>query len=243
MPDIFDLNLSNGKQYPYQIIYSKRAKYIRLKLSRRGELSVTLPSLTKPKLAHDFVQSKLRWIEKNLQGIDYQTINKLPELLNLQLLNEVWTIKYLNIDDHESSYLTLKECGNTVLELQGTFEQINNHGLVAKILNNWCRKKAKTIFNEMLQGLAELHGFHYQRLSIRSQKTRWGSCSQQKNINLNAKLLFMPDAIVKYVMIHELCHTLEMNHSARFWDLVEDCDPQYMDHQQQLKTLGRKITI
>ena len=95
----------------------------------------------------------------------------------------------------------------------------------------------------MLQELAELHGFHYQRLSIRAQKTRWGSCSHQKNINLNCKLLFMPEEVVKYVMIHELCHTIEMNHSSRFWALVNDCDPSYKKHKQQLKDLSREVVL
>jgi predicted metal-dependent hydrolase len=94
-----------------------------------------------------------------------------------------------------------------------------------------------------MEALAEEHGFHFNRLSFRSQKTRWGSCSGNKNISLNSKLLFMSEAVVKYVMIHELCHTVEMNHSSRFWSLVEDCDPEYRHHKKQLKEYGKLVLI
>ena len=95
----------------------------------------------------------------------------------------------------------------------------------------------------MLEQLAEEHGFHYNGLSIRAQKTRWGSCSSKKNINLNCKLLFMPVEVVNCVMIHELCHTIEMNHSSRFWDLVADCDPNYKENRKSLKLLGKELFL
>lgn len=240
MLDNFSLELSNGTQYPYQIVTSNRAKYIRIKLSRQGNLRVTLPSYTKIKHAHDFVSSKRLWIEKNLVNITEEPIQSLPEKLDLLLLDEVWTIDYKQISSHS---LSLKESKDFSLSLNGDTKQINDSILVVKLLNQWCRRKAKNIFNQMLQEQAEIHGFHYQRLSIRSQKTRWGSCSHQKNINLNCKLLFMPEEVVKYVMIHELCHTIEMNHSSRFWALVEECDPVYKSHRKQLKSLGKAIIL
>lgn len=242
MAEAFSLLLSNGTFYPYQIIPSKRAKYIRIKLSQRGDLSVTLPSYTKLDLAHDFIHSKREWIEKNLLKVSFQE-DKLPETLDLKLLNEVWTIFYTKDEESSDSKLRLKEREEYILELKGTEKNLADSALVVNLLNQWCRKKSKTIFNKMLQELAEIHGFHYQRLSIRSQKTRWGSCSHKKNINLNCKLLFMPEEVVRYVMIHELCHTIEMNHSSRFWSLVEECDPEYKKNRSDLKVIGRSISI
>ncbi|MGK0270206.1 MAG: putative metal-dependent hydrolase [Cocleimonas sp.] len=245
MSDVFLLNLSNGQQHPYQITHSKRAKFIRIKLSQQGKLSVTLPSFSKHQLAHEFLQSKLAWIEKNLQKINYQEATLPPKILDLRLLDEYWNVEYKEIDSSISSSINLGlvEHADRNIELLGNNHQLNDSTIIAKLLNNWCRKKAKITFNAMLQELAELHGFHYQRLSIRAQKTRWGSCTYQKNINLNCKLLFMPEAVVRYVMIHELCHTIEMNHSSKFWALVKECDPNYKDHKQQLKILGREIVI
>jgi len=243
MADIFTLNLSNGLQYPYQIVYSKRAKYIRIKLSQQGDLSVTLPSFTKVRMAHEFIYSKRIWIEKNLSKVTVKTTNILPETLDLRLIEESWEVFYTEIQESSSTNLELKEQQDRIIKVQGNAKQINDSVLVAKRLNQWCRKKAQNTFNTMLQEQAELYGFHYQRLSIRAQKTRWGSCSHQKNINLNCKLLFMPEDVVKYVMIHELCHTIEMNHSSRFWALVEECDPHYQTHKRELKRLGKEIAL
>ena len=243
MAEVFTLALADGSQYPYKAVYSKRAKYIRIKISRQGLLSVIVPEFTKVKLAHDFIRSKRVWIEKHLAKVDYQKQEKLPEILDLKLLHECWTIRYNESQVHESSSIKHLESAGHVLELLGNYEQLNDRTLITSYLNQWCKIKAKNIFNRMLQELAEEHGFHYHRLSIRAQKTRWGSCSQQKNINLNCKLLFMPEEVVRYVMIHELCHTIEMNHSSRFWTLVNDCDPNYKKNRNELKALGREIVI
>jgi predicted metal-dependent hydrolase len=74
----------------------------------------------------------------------------------------------------------------------------------------------------------------YNRVSIRGQKTRWGSCSSDKNINLNYKLLFLEPEFVKYIIIHELCHTIHLNHSREFWQLVGDFYPDYRDIRKQI---------
>jgi len=227
-------------QYLYKINHSQRAKYIRLKINQKGDLSVTLPSFTKAKHAHDFVFKKRTWIEKHLVKIRDVKKSTPPTSLDLKLLNERWTIVY---SENDNKNLILNESDNFIIRIHGKKTQLSDLSVIAKLLNQWCKKRARVVFNAMLQELAELHGFHYQRLSIRSQKTRWGSCSHKKNINLNSKLLFMPKDVVEYVMIHELCHTIEMNHSQRFWSLVEECDPNYRINKLNLKKLGHDIAI
>ena len=238
MVDNFSVNLSNGLRYPYKVIQSKRAKYLRIKLSAKGELSVTLPSFTRVESAHEFIRSKQEWIENNVNQISKVKTETIPNTLNLRLLDEIWKVTY---KENNAPNLKLIESDHENIEILGNRNLITDPLKVAKILNNWCKKKAKVTFNQMLQELAELHGFHYQRLSIRAQKTRWGSCSQNRNINLNCKLLFMPKEIVSYVMIHELCHTLEMNHSTRFWNLVADCDPNFKNHRKELNLIGKTL--
>lgn len=83
------------------------------------------------------------------------------------------------------------------------------------------RKEAKRLLPERLTQLADLNGFSYTDLKIQSSKTRWGSCSSKKSINLSYFLLLMPANLVDYVMLHELCHTVEMNHGERFWKLMD----------------------
>jgi predicted metal-dependent hydrolase len=85
------------------------------------------------------------------------------------------------------------------------------------------RLEAKVFFPPELKRLAEKHGFKYANLSIRKSKTRWGSCSSKKNINLSFRLVLLPSHLIEYVMLHELCHTVQMNHSPAFWDLLNRC--------------------
>jgi len=238
MSDIHLLSLSPDTNYPYQLVHSKKAKYVRIKLSNNGDLSVVLPRGLSPKFAHEFIKNKSSWVEKNLGKLpNYEYQQRTPEALDLKLLGEYWVVDYIQTTDAK---ISLVELPRSVLRISGNY---NNTELLYKTFNHWCKKKARKTFTLMLEELAELHGFHYQGLSIRAQKTRWGSCSSKKNINLNCKLLFMPEEVVTYVMIHELCHTLEMNHSKRFWALVEDCDPDYKNNRKMLKCLGKEIVI
>jgi len=83
-------------------------------------------------------------------------------------------------------------------------------------------------FNRML-------GFSYNKINIKNQKTRWGSCSQKKNLNLNYKVLFLPEAQRDYIIVHELCHLKECNHSRNFWQLVETVLPDYPNIKKELR--------
>lgn len=237
MNEQHQLLLSNGKRHPYRIINSKRAKYVRIKLSNTGELSVVLPRRALVSFAHDFVRSKAEWVEKNLDKIIITSQNDFPDVIQLQLLNEMWKVEYVPLPVKS---ITFVENLNFELQIRGSIE---DKQLIKKAINKWCQKKAKNIFVIMLNKFAKEYGFHYNRLSIRSQKTRWGSCSNNKNISLNSKLLLMPEEIVRYVIIHELCHTIEMNHSHKFWALVRECDPNYQKHRKELKSLGAKISL
>ena len=101
--------------------------------------------------------------------------------------------------------------------------------------------QAKQIFSEKVARYAKEMGVTYGRVTIRHQKTRWGSCSGLGNLNFNCLLLFAPDAVQDYVVIHELCHRKEMNHSDRFWCEVAKVMPDYKVHKKWLKENGRKI--
>lgn len=84
-------------------------------------------------------------------------------------------------------------------------------------------------------------GVSYGRITIREQKTRWGSCSSKGNLNFNWKLVLMPPEVLDYVVVHELAHRIEMNHSARFWKIVESVLPDYQARRKQLKEWGRRV--
>lgn len=88
---------------------------------------------------------------------------------------------------------------------------------------------------------ASLMKVQYGRITIRNQKTRWGSCSSKRNLNFNCLLMLAPDDVVDYVVVHELCHLIEMNHSKAFWSQVEQVMPDYKKHKQWLKDHGNEI--
>ncbi len=84
-------------------------------------------------------------------------------------------------------------------------------------------------------------GVTYGRITIRNQKTRWGSCSVEGNLNFNCLLMQVPEQVMDYVIVHELCHRKEMNHSKRFWQLVEQVMPDYTEHKKWLKEHGQAL--
>lgn len=99
------------------------------------------------------------------------------------------------------------------------------------------REVAKPILETRTKIYADKTDIAYNRVTVRNQKTRWGSCSSLGNINLNYKLILLPQSIADYIIVHELCHRVHMNHSQRFWSLVEQFVP---DYKMQIKEL-RKI--
>lgn len=90
-----------------------------------------------------------------------------------------------------------------------------------KVIEEALRRNAKIILPPRLYMLAGRHGFCYKRVAIKSSKSRWGSCSSSGNINLSYYLVLLPQHLIDYVLLHELCHTREMNHSDRFWALLD----------------------
>ena len=100
---------------------------------------------------------------------------------------------------------------------------------------------AAAVLPERVRFFAQKMGVSYGRIAIRSQKTRWGSCSPKGNLNFNCLLMLAPPEVQDYVVIHELCHRKEMNHSARFWTEVEKICPDYRIHRKWLKDNGAAL--
>lgn len=108
-------------------------------------------------------------------------------------------------------------------------------------LRLWLRREAEDRLGPALAELAERHGFVYRAARFRLQKSRWGSCSARGVINLNACLLFLPEAVAAYVLLHELCHTRQMNHSPAFWKEVFAIDPQALAKDRGLRKAWRHV--
>lgn len=100
------------------------------------------------------------------------------------------------------------------------------------------KKKAKKIILPLVEDYSEIMGVIYGRVAFRTQKTRWGSCSREGNLNFNCLLALCPEPVIRYVVVHELSHRVHMNHSKAFWHLVEEFMPDYKEHRKWLKDNG-----
>ncbi len=97
------------------------------------------------------------------------------------------------------------------------------------------KEQARTIVQEKIKNINSYYKFSFNKISIRNQKTRWGSCSNKKNLNFNYKIALLPDHLAQYIVIHELCHLKEMNHGPNFWNLVSKTMPEYKKIRRELK--------
>jgi predicted metal-dependent hydrolase len=99
------------------------------------------------------------------------------------------------------------------------------------------KEKALILAEERLRFFNQHYKFTYKKITIKDQKTRWGSCSKRGNINFNFKIALIPEYLADYIIVHELCHLGQFNHSQKFWNLVEETIPDYMERRRELKTI------
>jgi predicted metal-dependent hydrolase len=128
--------------------------------------------------------------------------------------------------------------------------QFKNDQLISKYqltsyqpLELFYRQSARSYLGQRVKMLAQKHHFNYRQLRVTNAQTRWGSCSQQNNLNFSWRLLMAPFEVVDYVIIHELAHTVEKNHSQSFWQLVEKCHPAFKQDRHWLKENGNQLAI
>ena len=118
-------------------------------------------------------------------------------------------------------YTTLKEgVLHLSCPLQTDFSNERVQKILWKIVEDTLRYEAKRLLPARAKVLAEAHGFQYAQVKINNSRTHWGSCTAQKNINLSLSVMLLPEYLSDYILLHELCHTVEMNHSERFWSLM-----------------------
>ncbi|MEM9217309.1 MAG: SprT family zinc-dependent metalloprotease [Cyanobacteria bacterium P01_F01_bin.150] len=221
--------------YGYAVRESVRAKRLSIRVSRTAEVEVVAPCGCPKKRIAEFVQAKQKWIEKTVQKVDMErrlrpeeSQGELPTKIVLRSLPQEWTVVYRN-ENREN--VSLKSIDPYRLIVSGG---INHVPTCHYVLQKWVRKQAQFYIPQWLRTVSQETSLSYSKVTIRRQKTLWGSCSSKGSINLNDKLLFLPFALARYVLIHELCHTVHMNHGPDFWALVEQKEPDYRKLDQDL---------
>lgn len=114
---------------------------------------------------------------------------------------------------------------------------------VRRLLESWYRDQAEMVFARHMRPIAQALDVQYSQVSVRAQRTRWGSCSSRGSINLNWRLMLMPTRLMDYVLAHELAHLREMNHSPAFWALVESVFADYRERRRDLEIAARYLPL
>ena len=136
----------------------------------------------------------------------------------------------------------LEERRDWIIKNQKALKEVHEQKLrITEEMRREGIEKAKKILPERVKYYACLMGVTYGRITIREQKTRWGSCSGRGNLNFNWKLTLMPNELLDYVVVHELAHRTEMNHSRNFWRIVEQVLPDYQERRRRLKEMSNKL--
>lgn len=212
----------------YTVRESTKAKHVSLKMSITGDLEVIIPKGFDRKRIPEILRSKQRWIERvvermsaqqQLAGTDVAAAQ--PTQVSLQAIGETWQVSY---EPTTKPTLSLLEKPQHHLILRGNTD---NMDYCKAALQQWVEHKAQKVLLPWLKTISREVKLPYKSAAIRKQKTIWGSCSIRKTISLNSKLLFLPEPIVQYVLVHELCHTVHLNHSPDFWALVGRHEPAY----------------
>jgi len=200
----------------YTIRVSRRSRSVRLTVSHDSGVVVIVPSGFDTAKVPGIILRKEEWIRRSIEKVrSYSPSDQIPSHVDLRSIGRTFAVEVHPGLRGRSSLV--EEEG--ILKI---FVNPHNKRFPFPLLRKWLRERAKKVLVPWLGRISRDHGLFYNRCVVRSQRTRWGSCSAKKNISLNSALLFLPPELVEYLMIHELCHTVEMNHSKKFWELVEN---------------------
>jgi len=225
----------------YELQVSRRARRMRIKVTPLGEVIVIIPAGVDPAVVPRLLAEKQHWLRRVLTRVTAQhdTLPPShclqPDRIALVAIDEVWHVDYVN---NLSRKLTSSATSRR-LHLNGEASASVNAGY----LRSWLQQRARRVLPDWLRQTSEEFNLPFERVQIRGQKTRWGSCSSRRTISLNRNLLLLPAATVRYLFIHELCHTRHMNHSLRFWHMVSECMPDYQQHEKILREATRNLPL
>lgn len=214
---------------PYQVRVSRRARRARIQVSPLGDVEVIIPQGFNSALIPAFMEGHRSWLNQVLArtraqrpaGLD----EPVPSQISLAAMNRSYALYYR------------QGTRNRVRESGGELEVfLSPQAELHKVLQRWLTQVARRYLSEVMAEVAGQTGLEFARLSVRGQRRRWGSCSAKADISLNRSLMFLQPDMVRYVVLHELCHTQHMNHSSAFWQLVASHEPGY-------KTLDRKLRL
>ena len=223
-----------------RIRVSLQARHVRLQVTANGGLTVVVPRGFDQTSLPAIVAGKRDWVEKQLRrfaeasetGVEE---TPLPERLDLTAIDETWSVEYrlastrrIGVSDSEPGRLVV-------------YGAVADSGCCREVMRHWLRRRARETLIPELTALAGEKGFHFQEALVRGQKRRWASCSAKGTICLSYKLLFLEPWAIRSVLLHELCHTVVMDHSPSFWALLSRFDPQCKTSRKAMRYMESRV--
>lgn len=243
------VNSHESPRVSHTVRESRRAKHVHLRYSLRGGLEVVVPPGFDRGEIPELLRAKERWIarvERELaderRHLDPSPPDRLPETIELRALDESWVVV---AEPGNGARVRVRETAGR-LSVAGPTDRPD---LWRRALKTWLARRARAALGEWVTREASAHRLRHGPISIRWQKSRWGSCSRRggaaaevpSTLSFNAGLLFLPPHLVRYVLLHELCHTTRMDHSPAFWRRLESIEPRASVLRDELRLAWRYL--
>lgn len=212
----------------------RRARAIKIKIEAPGIVTVVSPPFTPSFLVAGFVRLQRAWIESKLQSIQQVSTVARAETQDTIMIFGKRYHKRINFSAKQPIGVTIE--GETVV-----INPVDQHADVSRQIQRFLKSTAAHYIPPRVAQLAQTMKTTYGTITLRQQKSRWGSCSSLGNLNFNWKLVHFAPAIIDYVIVHELAHRTHMNHSRQFWQLVARYDPEHRKHRGFLKRSGMMV--
>lgn len=216
-----------GQTITYTLKQSQRIRYVRFEIRPLTGLAVVIPKGFDKRQIPGLLNDRKSWILDRLARCSQ------PKL-SCKVKNG-GTIPYLGKDLKLDILTAHANPGIRLVQNRLVVNTNSSDGNLVYLLECWYRWRAEEVINQKVEKLRSRLGVGYNRVTIRGQRTRWGSCSQRGNLSFNWKLVMLPEPVIDYVIIHELSHLKEMNHSRRFWDYVTRYCPDWHERKRWLK--------
>lgn len=204
-------------------------KTLSLSVLKNGSVIVKAPISMKEDLINKFIEDKQDWIKCKLMIVK-ETQNKFDDIMHYRsflLYGNKYTLVLDNVKKVETNS-----------NFQIVLPQKTERDKILKTLKSWYKKVAKQILSDRLKFIQNRIRITAKMLKIGDSKGKWGSCNSLGIINLNWRVIMLPPKIIDYVIVHELCHIVEMNHSKNFWGLVEKFLPTAGNLKKEIKEYG-----
>ena len=211
---------------------SSRARRLIFKSSLMTGVEIVIPNGASRNWVIEVVKKRIQWIRESQASIRKRRTELNPKEINLKSIEENWQIFQFTSDNLRNGFSIIGE-----YKLLIGFDS-EDFFSVARNLQSWLNQKAEDFLIPWVDSLAEQRNLQFNRVNIKNQKTRWGSCSEKGNINLNRNLLLLPKHIVEYVIHHELTHLQHLDHSEEFWTTLTNALPECGKFRNELKSIN-----